>query len=323
MKLIAEITDKEILGTDGLSYAKPRYTARAIVKNGDLYAVICSEKSHPFSLPGGGIDNGEDIVTALKREMLEETGCTCKKISELGMVKENRARADYTQCSYYYVVEADIMGAPKYTEEETKSGTTLQWHTLPEMIKLINELEPMTYQQQYLKARDVAALNEYIGMVTKMEKNCKWCNLSEAEKKYLLIQGNHWDVYLADKQDYIGRCILVLNRHCAALSKLDSNEWAELKALIEQLETAIANALGASMFNWSCLMNDFYKSESPNPHLHIHIRPRYNSPITINGKAFIDEEFAHHYDNHKQNKLTETETEMVYKLIKEAINGLL
>ena len=42
MRLIAEITDKEILGKDGLSSAKPRYTARAIVKNGDLYAVICS-----------------------------------------------------------------------------------------------------------------------------------------------------------------------------------------------------------------------------------------------------------------------------------------
>ena len=162
MKLIAEITDKEILGTDGLSYAKPRYTARAIVKNGDLYAVICSEKFHPYSLPGGGVDEGENIITALKREMLEETGCACKKISELGMVKENRARADYTQCSYYYVVEADSVGAPKFTEEETNSGTTLQWHTLPEMIKLINELEPKTYQQQYLKARDVAALNEYI-----------------------------------------------------------------------------------------------------------------------------------------------------------------
>ena len=162
MKLIAEITDKEILGTDGLSSAEPRYTARAIVKNGDLYAVIHSEKFHKYSLPGGGVDNGENIITALKREILEETGCTCGKISELGIVKENRAQADYTQCSYYYVVEADSVGVPHFTEAETKSGTVLQWHTLSEMIKLINDIEPSTYQQQYLKARDVAALNEYI-----------------------------------------------------------------------------------------------------------------------------------------------------------------
>ena len=165
MKLIAEITDKQILGTEGLSSAEPRYTARALVKNGDVYAVIHSEKFHPYSLPGGGVDDGEDIITALKREVLEETGCSCGSITELGMVKENRAHAEYTQISYYYVVEADSVGVPHFTEEETNSGTELQWHTLSEMIKLINELQPTTYQQQYLKARDVAALNEYVGGV--------------------------------------------------------------------------------------------------------------------------------------------------------------
>ena len=65
MKLIAEITDKEILGKNGLSFSNPRYTARAIVKNGDLYAVIHSEKFHPYSLPGEGVEDGENIITAL------------------------------------------------------------------------------------------------------------------------------------------------------------------------------------------------------------------------------------------------------------------
>lgn len=162
MKLIAEITDKEILGTEGLSSAEPRYTARAIVRNGDLYAVMYAEKFNLYSLPGGGVNDGEDSVTALKREMLEETGCTCGKITDLGIVKENRAKADYTQCSYYYVVEVDSTGAPQLTAAEKKNKTELQWHTLSEMTKLINDVQPSTYQQQYLKARDVAALNKYI-----------------------------------------------------------------------------------------------------------------------------------------------------------------
>ena len=152
-----------------------------------------------------------------------------------------------------------------------------------------------------------------------MNTNCTWCNISEEEKKYLIVQSQYWSVYLADKQDYIGRCILVLNRHCESLSKLDDEEWAELKVLIERLEAAITSSLGANMFNWSCLMNDFYKSETPNPHLHIHVRPRYNTPVIINGKEYFDEEFAHHYDNHKRNKLTEAEKENIYKLIKEGL----
>ena len=110
-----------------------------------------------------------------------------------------------------------------------------------------------------------------------MNNNCIWCNITESDKKYLLVNGE---------------------------------EWAELKSLVEKLEAVITKSLGANMFNWSCLMNDFYKSETPNPHLHIHVRPRYNAPITIKGKTYNDEEYAHHYDNHKQNKLTEAEKEV-------------
>ena len=154
-----------------------------------------------------------------------------------------------------------------------------------------------------------------------MNEKCNCCNITESEKKYILIDSKYWEMYLADKQDYIGRCILVLKRHCESLSRLNDEEWAELKQLIEQLETAISNSLGATMFNWSCLMNDFYKSSNPNPHLHIHVRPRYQLPITINGRTFTDEEFAHHYDNHKQNILAESEKETVYNLIKEALDG--
>ena len=78
------------------------------------------------------------------------------------MVRENRAKADYTQCSYYFIVEALQAGSPQLTEAEKNSKTRLQWHTLEDMIRLINGFEPSTYQQQYLKARDVAALEEYI-----------------------------------------------------------------------------------------------------------------------------------------------------------------
>jgi len=161
MKLIAEITDKEILGTDGLSFAEPRYTARAILKHGDLYAVMYTGEFNFYSLPGGGVDAGEDIQSALQRELLEETGCTCDEITELGKVIENRAKADYTQCSYYFVATVKEIGTPEFTDAEKKHKTELQWHTLEKTIQLVNDFVPATYQQQFLKAREVAALNEF------------------------------------------------------------------------------------------------------------------------------------------------------------------
>ena len=68
MTLIKRITDKDILGIEGLSNAKPRYTARAILKNrDDQYAVMYAGAFHLYSLPGGGIEQDESVIEALKR----------------------------------------------------------------------------------------------------------------------------------------------------------------------------------------------------------------------------------------------------------------
>lgn len=167
MKLICEITDKSILGTDGLSDAKPRYTARAILKNHDgLYAVMFAEKFNLYSLPGGGIEENEDKIVALKRELLEETGCECDTITELGYVYENRAHCNYTQYSYYYYVRTDgVSHSLALTDEEKKNGTVLQWHTFDDAVKLIADVQHDTNQRKFLQARDVAALTEYKKMI--------------------------------------------------------------------------------------------------------------------------------------------------------------
>ena len=106
-------------------------------------------------------------------------------------------------------------------------------------------------------------------------KRCEWCNLSEADKKYLLSDTKYWTLYLADEQDYIGRCIIVLKRHCGSLPELKDDEWMELFLLIKKYETCIKTVFHAEHCNWSCLMNSFYKSPEPCPHVHIHVRPRY------------------------------------------------
>lgn len=163
MKLICELNDKLILGRDGMSDKAPRLTARAIVKNQDgLYVVMYSDKFKLHSLPGGGVEDGEDVLTALHREVYEETGCICDKIEELGIVAENRASLDYTQINYYFVVTTThTPGENHLTESEQASRTVVQWHTFDEMVWLINEQEFDRVQGKYLKARDVAALKEY------------------------------------------------------------------------------------------------------------------------------------------------------------------
>ena len=163
MKQICELNDKIVLGTEGLSTKAPRIIARAIVKNQDgLYAVMYADKFKLHSLPGGGVEDGEDVLTALRREVYEETGCVCDEIQELGIVAENRASLDYTQINHYFVVTTThTPGENHLTEAEQNSRTILKWVTWDEMVRLINEQEFDRVQGKYLKARDVVALREY------------------------------------------------------------------------------------------------------------------------------------------------------------------
>lgn len=164
MKKLGTITDKEILGTDGLSFVKPRLTARAILENSHgLFAVMYAEKFDLYSLPGGGVENGEEVMTALLREIQEETGCTCDEIEPLGYVEENRAHCDYTQISYYFVVKTNSSFLnPSFTESEKQSGANVQWHAWEEAYRLIASAKHTTTQRKYLQARDVMAMNAYL-----------------------------------------------------------------------------------------------------------------------------------------------------------------
>ena len=164
MKLIKKITDKDILGTDGLSTKQPRITARAILKNeNDQYAVIYSEEFHLYSLPGGGVEHGESVLDAIKREIWEETGCDIVAVEELGYVEENRAHCDYTQINYYFVLTTnDEQFSPHLTANELKHGTTVQWLEFSDLYHYIASASHPTNQRKFLQARDVAALELYI-----------------------------------------------------------------------------------------------------------------------------------------------------------------
>lgn len=163
-KLIAELTDKNVLGLDGMSDKAPRKTSRAIVINEEgKCAVMYAEKFNLYSLPGGGIEEGEDEISTLIREIGEETGCICDSIQQLGMVSENRNHQNYTTLSYYFIVHTKTKSTSlRLTDAEIENGTTVKWLSLEETIHRIKDVEHETNQRKFLQARDVAALMEYL-----------------------------------------------------------------------------------------------------------------------------------------------------------------
>ena len=127
----------------------------------------------------------------------------------------------------------------------------------------------------------------------------------------------YWEVNLADNQYYLGRSYITLIRKCPALSQLKKQEILDLLEVIKTLESSFKKSFNATMFNWSCLMNDAYKSENPDSQVHFHFRPRYKNIVKFAGLIFKDEDFAHHYNDDRELIVSKDIQKQIIKKIQE------
>ncbi len=124
---------------------------------------------------------------------------------------------------------------------------------------------------------------------------CEFCELVEKNNEYYIGETAYWKIYLADDQNYPGRCIIPLKRHCATMSDLTEAEWEDMRRVVKLMEGICKKNMHATNCNWTCLMNGAYGVEKPNPHVHLHFIPRYRTPFETNDGLFVDETFGDHY----------------------------
>ena len=164
MKLLITLTDKNITGSDGISSAKPRLAVGIVLfddKNNIALSHIGIWDLH--MLPGGGVDEGEDFLTAVKREAWEETGCRCEIIKEIGKTYQNSASDGFVQEKFHYLAKVVGEKGELHLEEyEIASETTVKWYPLEQAIKIISERNAESIDEKFLKCRDLAVLNEVV-----------------------------------------------------------------------------------------------------------------------------------------------------------------
>lgn len=150
------------LSQEQIEKLRLRQAARAVVFDEDKnVALLHVQKDGYYKLPGGGIEQGEDILTALKRECLEEIGCHIEVDQELGMTIEYREQYQMKQESYCFIAHTiGAKGTPQFSEKEQRDQFKAIWVSLPEAIHLATTSNNEEYQGSFIVPRDLFLLQE-------------------------------------------------------------------------------------------------------------------------------------------------------------------
>lgn len=165
MKLIKELTEMD-LGLTVMQKAPSEYklrkASRAVLRNshGEI-AVLYVKNGNYYKLPGGGMEEGENIAEALIREIKEETGAVVELAGEVGCIIEYRDEHRLLQLSYCYLaVRKELTVKPSFTEQEIHDGFELRWVKVDEAVNLLRETEPENYVGKFISRRDLLFLEE-------------------------------------------------------------------------------------------------------------------------------------------------------------------
>ena len=159
MKLLKEIKDKGWPKDE--STLEIREASRAVLFDSDgLIPLLFVSKYNYHKLPGGGIDDGENKVQALAREVLEEVGSEIEVSGEIGKVIEFRSKWNLKQISYCYIGKIISKGAPNFTGKELSQGFKVVWLPLDEAISKVENDRPTNYVGSFIQKRDIVFLKK-------------------------------------------------------------------------------------------------------------------------------------------------------------------
>lgn len=126
-----------------------RTAARAIVLKGEEMLLIYTKRYNDYSIPGGGVDEGEAIKVGLRRELEEETGASQIRVLEpYGIYEEYRPtyKEGYDfmhMISHFYICDCHpLLGEAKPETYEINNGSVPVW---------INIRQAIAYNKEVIK----------------------------------------------------------------------------------------------------------------------------------------------------------------------------
>ncbi|KFZ30985.1 DNA mismatch repair protein MutT [Pseudidiomarina salinarum] len=140
MRLLADIVHPSLMDLAGEKLY--RQAVRGIVMREDKILLLYTGRYDDFSFPGGGVDEDEDRILALKRELHEEAGLIVVGEPEpFGMVSEYQPYWKpqwpimYQKSYWYHCEVAQETVATRMEHYEVANGMRPEWVALADAIK--------------------------------------------------------------------------------------------------------------------------------------------------------------------------------------------
>lgn len=110
---------------------KKREAVRGVIFKDDQLGIIKVNKYDCYIFPGGGIDEGEDIKEALKRELEEEAGLIVNVKDHI--LTTETAEYQFTHVNHFYLCEIEDVCTPSHTDVEIDLNIEFQWIDITEL----------------------------------------------------------------------------------------------------------------------------------------------------------------------------------------------
>ena len=176
MRVIARLQDTEF------PYVKTTHTrkvVRGVVYNDNfeiavLYLHTVDEtfgERDLFETPGGGVEKGEKLIDAFRREIYEEVGATLDNIVELGRVIDYYNQIYRRNDNHFYLAHIKSLGERHLVEYEKKWNLALRFMSIDDAIEAYENTRRDLPVNNLVRARELPVLKLAKRKLESIKKN--------------------------------------------------------------------------------------------------------------------------------------------------------